>query len=61
MLHKIIHSSVDASLPNYITYRKGIPGAVTLNLYSRTQPSMLTSIVSFLPQFDYGTSYLEML
>ena len=28
---------------------KGIPGAVTLNLYSRAQPSMLTSIVSFLP------------
>jgi len=35
---------------------KGIPGAVTLNLYSRTQPSMIISIVSLLPQFDYGTS-----
>ena len=40
---------------------KGIPGEVTLNLYSQTQPSMLASIVSFLPQFDYGISYLEML
>ena len=58
MLHRIIHSSVDVSLPSYITHRTRHTRGSGLNLYSQTQLLTHTSTASFLHQFDYGTIYL---